>query len=225
MPFALGTFGAFIRMPPLLADRRQLFDIGIAGPIAGLVVAVPALALGLHWSEVVSGSLEASNGFMGHGALMSHGVDINSSVLFAGVAKLAMGRALTEGHTVVLHPLAFAGWLGLMVTALNLLPVGQLDGGHMAQALFGRPRADRIGTVALFAMVVLGLLVWSGLLFWALVVFFIAGRSGVPPQDAVTPLGPGRRWLGWATFALLGLILLPVPHFLSPALGLHCPYL
>ena len=113
MPFALGTFGAFIRMPPLLADRRQLFDIGIAGPIAGLVVAVPALALGLHWSEVVSGSLEASNGFMGHGALMSHGVDINSSVLFAGVAKLAMGRALTEGHTVVLHPLAFAGWLGL----------------------------------------------------------------------------------------------------------------
>jgi hypothetical protein len=95
----------------------------------------------------------------------------------------------------------------------------------MAQALFGRPRADRIGTVALFAMVVLGLLVWSGLLFWALVVFFIAGRSGVPPQDAVTPLGPGRRWLGWATFGLLGLILLPVPHFLSPALGLHCPYL
>lgn len=220
VPFALGTFGAFISMPALLANRRQLFDIGVAGPLAGLAAAIPALALGLQWSELLPAEPSTS-----HHMSLGHGLSVNSSLLLAFVAKLTLGERLLEGHYLVLHPLAFAGWLGLMLTALNLLPVGQLDGGHVSQALFGRARADWLGKVALFAMVGLGLFVWSGLLFWALIVFFIAGRPGFPPIDALTPLDPARRTVGWGAFLLLGLILLPLPHALSPAFGLHCPYL
>ena len=91
--------------------------------------------------------------------------------------------------------------------------------------LFGRVKAHVIGRATLFAMVGLGLFVWSGLLFWALVVYFIAGTQGMPPMEDVTPLDSRRRVLAWSAFALLALILLPVPHALSPQIGLHCPYL
>ena len=218
IPFGLGTFGAFIRLPPLLKTRRQLFDIGVAGPLAGLAVAVPALALGLRWSTVLPIDASASAG--GH----MQGVSVNASMLLALVSKMAIGETLSTGHYLLLHPLAFAGWLGLMITALNLLPVGQLDGGHVARALFGQSRAQAIGSATLFGMVALGLFVWSGLLFWALVVFFIAGAPGIPPMEDVTPIDPRRRALAWFSFALLALILLPFPHALSPDIGLHCPY-
>lgn len=218
VPFALGTFGAFIRLPPLLKTRRQLFDIGVAGPLAGLAVAIPALALGLRWSTVLP--LETAADTSAH----MQGVSVNASMLLTFVSKLAIGDALTAGHYVLLHPLAFAGWLGLMITALNLLPVGQLDGGHVARALFGQSRAAAIGKATLFGMVALGLFVWSGLLFWALVVFFIAGTPGMPPMEDVTPIDPRRKALAWFSFALLALILLPFPHALSPEIGLHCPY-
>lgn len=218
VPFALGTFGAFIRMPALLKTRRQLFDIGVAGPLAGLAVAIPALALGLQWSVVVPPGAPAVGGHAGQG------VSVTASMLLAFISKLALGDSLATGHYVVLHPLAFAGWLGLMITALNLLPVGQLDGGHVARALFGQSRASAIGRATLFGMVALGLFVWSGLLFWALLVFFIAGAPGMPPVEAVTPLDRRRQALAWGAFALLALILLPVPHALLPDIGLSCPY-
>ena len=216
IPFALGTFGAFISLPPLVRSRRQLFDVGVAGPLAGLAVAIPALALGLRWSTVLPYDPAAG---------VHQGLSVNASMLLALVARLSIGGAVAQGHYLVLHPLAFAGWLGLMVTALNLLPVGQLDGGHVAHALLGRARADWLGKAALLGMVALGLFVWSGLLFWALLVYLLAGRRGEPPQDDLTPLDGKRRALAWASFALLALILLPLPHALSPSLGLHCPYL
>lgn len=219
VPFALGTFGAFIRLPPLLKTRRQLFDIGVAGPLAGLAVAIPALALGLQWSTVLPVEANA-----GEGVHMAQGVSINASILLALVSKVAIGETLSTGHYLVLHPLAFAGWLGLMITALNLLPVGQLDGGHIAHALFGRRRAQTVGSATLVVLVGLGLFVWSGLLFWALIVFFIAGRPGMPPMEDVTRLDARRRAVAWGSFALLALILLPFPHAISPAIGLHCPY-
>lgn len=220
IPFALGTFGAFIRLPPLLKTRKQLFDIGVAGPLAGLAVAIPALALGLQWSTVLPAEAAASAG--GH---MAQGVSVNASMLLALVSRLAIGETLATGHYLVLHPLAFAGWLGLMITALNLLPVGQLDGGHVARALLGPSRARAVGHATMFGMVALGLFVWSGLLFWALLVFFIAGAPGMPPMEDVTPIDTRRRALAWFSFALLALILLPFPHALSPSIGLHCPYL
>ena len=217
MPSALGTFGAFIRMRSPAENRRALFDVAVAGPLAGLVVAIPALLIGLR-SSVIVAVAEPATGMM-HG-----GTSVGSSILLSLLAKISLGPTLLEGHMLQLSPLAFAGWLGLMVTALNLLPIGQLDGGHIAHAMFGRRASDTIGSVAMWTLLLLGLFVWHGLLMWAIIVYFIAGR-GTSPLDDLTPLTPSRRWLGYASFAILALILAPVPHTLWHAIGIHCPYM
>jgi membrane-associated protease RseP (regulator of RpoE activity) len=216
VPFSLGTFGAFIQMKSPTENRRALFDVGVSGPLAGLVVAIPALLIGLKYSTVELGSAEVG--------LMQGGASVGSSVLFALLAKLALGDVITEGHQLILHPLAFAGWLGLLVTALNLLPIGQLDGGHIAHALFGRKKGNTIGMVALFSIFLLGLFVWSGFLMWAIIVFFIAGTKSAPPLNDISPLDPSRVVIGAIAFILLFLILMPVPHAFYQTLGIHCPY-
>jgi Zn-dependent protease len=217
VPFGLGTFGAFIQLKSHAENRRALFDVGVAGPLAGLVFAISVLWIGLQYSRVLAPEEMADH--------MHGGIGLGSSALLALIAKFALGDALTEGHRVLLHPLAFAGWLGLLVTALNLLPIGQLDGGHMADAMFGRTRSAAIGTAALVALVFLGLFVWSGLLTWALVVYFIAGGKGLPPLNDVSRMDAGRQAVGAFAFVLLFLILAPVPHALYDTLGIHCPYL
>jgi membrane-associated protease RseP (regulator of RpoE activity) len=217
VPFALGTFGAFIQMRSPTENRRALFDVAIAGSLAGLAVAIPALLIGLRSSTVVPGTPVSDSIMMG-------GTSVGSSILFALLSKLSLGRALEYGHVLRLSPLAFAGWLGLLVTALNLLPIGQLDGGHIAHALFGRRLGDTIGTVAMWSLLLLAIFVWPGLTFWAIIVFFVAGTT-VPPLNDLTPLSPGRRWLGYASLIILGLILAPLPHSLWSSAGIHCPYL
>lgn len=219
VPFALGTFGAFIQMRSSAENRRALFDVAVAGPLAGLVVAIPMLLIGLRSSTIFTGPIGEPALSVMHG-----GASVGSSILLAFLAKVALGPALLEGHVLQLSPLAFAGWLGLMVTALNLLPIGQLDGGHIAHAMFGRRAGDSIGSVAMWTLLLLGLFVWPGLLTWAIIVFFVAGR-GEPPLDDFTPLSPRRQALGYATFAILALILAPLPHTLWQAAGIHCPYL
>jgi Zn-dependent protease len=217
VPFGLGTFGAFIQLKSPAENRRALFDVGVAGPLAGLVFAIPALWIGLQHSRIVAPEELADR--------IHGGIGVGSSALLALIAKLALGNALTEGHSILLHPLAFAGWLGLLVTALNLLPIGQLDGGHIADAMFGQTRSAAIGTAALVSLVILGLFVWSGLLTWALIVYFIAGGKGLPPLNDISRMGVGRQAIGAFAFVLLFLILAPVPHALYNALGIHCPYL
>jgi Zn-dependent protease len=215
-PFALGTFGAFISMRGLVQDRRALFDVAVAGPLAGLVFAIPALLFGLQYSKVITGDAPIG---------LSHsGVEIGSSFLMAFLSKLALGPAAAEGHRLILHPLAFAGWLGLLVTALNLLPIGQLDGGHIAHALFGSRRARTISIVALVSIFLLSLFVWPGLMMWAFIVFFIAGTRDTPAANDLTSLDPSRQALGYFAFVLLALILVPVPHSLYGNFGIHCPY-
>ncbi|MGH7995958.1 MAG: site-2 protease family protein, partial [Opitutaceae bacterium] len=216
VPFSLGTFGAFIMIKSVTPDRRALFDVAVAGPLAGLVLAIPALLVGLRWSHVIPG--------FAHGGLAHAGVSVDSSILLACLAKLSLGTSLLQGHRVLLHPLAFAGWLGLIVTALNLLPIGQLDGGHMAHALFGSRHAHGLSMVALAALFLLALFVWPGLMFWAFIVFFLAGTHDAPAANDVTPAGPGRRALGYFVFALLLLIIVPVPPALEQVIGLHGPY-
>jgi membrane-associated protease RseP (regulator of RpoE activity) len=130
-----------------------------------------------------------------------------------------------EGHHLLLHPLAFAGWLGLIVTALNLLPIGQLDGGHMSHAMFGSRNARSVSMVAMASLFLLALFVWPGLMIWAFVVFFIAGTRDAPAANDLTPVGPPRQALGYFTFLLLLLIIVPVPHSLYEAISVHCPYL
>ena len=216
VPMALGTFGAFIQMRSPVQDRRALFDVAVAGPLAGLAVAIPALLIGLQSSTVSSSSVPVAG--------MMSGASVGSSVLFALVAKVSLGPTLEYGHVLQLSPLAFAGWLGLLVTALNLLPIGQLDGGHMSSAMFGRRTSGAIGSIAMWTLLLLAVFVWPGLMMWALLVFFIAGTS-VSPLNDLTPLTPNRQWIGYATFGILALILAPLPHVLWSAAGLHCPYL
>jgi membrane-associated protease RseP (regulator of RpoE activity) len=216
VPFALGTFGAFIQMKSPAPSRRALFDVAIAGPLAGLVVAIPALLIGLRSSTIVAAAPSGATDHM-------IGASVGSSVLFVLLAKIALGGAIGSGHILRLSPLAFAGWLGLFITALNLLPIGQLDGGHVARAMFGPRVGDTISRVALWSLFLLAIFAWPGLLMWAIIVFFIAGRGASPVED-VTPISFGQRSLGYLTFAILITILLPLPHALWRAAGIHCPY-
>lgn len=217
VPFGLGTFGAFINMKSLAEDRCSVFDVAVAGPLAGLVLAIPALWIGLGHSTLVPGELSLG--------MTSAGIDVGSSLLLAFLAKLSLGITLVEGQRLILHPLAFAGWIGLMVTALNLLPIGQLDGGHMAHAMFGSRKGHTISVVALATLFLLAFFAWPNLMAWAFVVFFLAGTRDVPPRDDVTPLTLPRKLLGFFAFGVLWAILLPVPHEFYRAVGVHGPYI
>src|ERR1700730_5566131 len=218
VPFGLGTFGAFIQMRSPPANRRALFDVAVAGPLAGLVIAIPALLLGLRFSSFTAGS----DGTVSHGLL--HGATVGSSILFTVLTKLSLGDAAQYGALVQLSPLAFAGWLGLFITALNLLPVGQLDGGHITRAMFGSRVGQTISSLAMWSLLLLALFVWPGLMMWALIVFLIAGR-GTPPLNDLTPLDGGRMVLGYIGMLILILILAPMPHSLWDSVNDVCPYL
>jgi membrane-associated protease RseP (regulator of RpoE activity) len=222
VPFALGTFGAFIQMKSPTENRRSLFDVAVAGPLAGLVIAIPALLLGLQNSQVLPPNADAGHSMMQ--GTMLHGTSVGSSMLFALLARAVLGDQLQHGYMLQLSPLAFAGWLGLLVTALNLLPIGQLDGGHMARAMFGGRMGATVSSVATWSLFLLAIFVWPGLLLWAIIVFFIAGR-GTPPLNDITPISTGRRWIGYATFLILALILIPLPHAFWQAAEIYCPYL
>ncbi|MEX0712349.1 MAG: site-2 protease family protein [Pirellulales bacterium] len=220
VPFALGTFGAFIQMRSPPETRKALFDVAVAGPLAGLVVAVPALLIGLDSSIVrmagPAGPAAAVGGILG-------GTSADSSLLMALLAKIALPEALQPGRVLELSPLGFAGWLGLLVTALNLLPIGQLDGGHIARAMFGSRVGGWISNVAMWTLILLAITKWHALIVWAIIIYFIAGR-GAPPLNDITPINTTRRALGYVTFAILALILVPYRALLSAA-GIHCPYL
>jgi membrane-associated protease RseP (regulator of RpoE activity) len=209
-PMGLGTLGAFIQMKSLIKTRRAIFDIGIAGPLAGLVIALPLLYFG-----VTTQSAPADGG-------NRLAVEAGSSMFLALLHELAYGADI--GTTAVnLSPVAFAAWIGVLVTALNLLPVGQLDGGHIAYALFGRRHARVVSIATVSLMAGLGLVVWPGLLTWALIVTLIAGFSHMPALDDLTPPDGKRFALGVLTLALPILIVLPVPGALR-APTLDSPY-
>jgi membrane-associated protease RseP (regulator of RpoE activity) len=214
VPMGLGTLGAFIQIKSLIKSRRAVFDIGIAGPLAGLAVALPALYFGLETAQPSPrGDMEG-------------GVHAGMSVLLALLYQLAHGGTLSDaaGAVVRLSPMALAGWIGLLVTALNLLPVGQLDGGHVAYALFGRRHARTIGVVTVLAMLGLGLTVWPGLLTWALLISLIGGFSHMPALDDITAPDAKRYALGAVALTLLLLIMVPLPGAMR-GMMLDCPYM
>ena len=142
VPTIIGTMGAVIRMRAPIRDRRILFDIGIAGPLAGLAVAVPATLIGLLHSGVIEAGSTAG------------GIELGDSLLFMALTRWIFG-SLEETQTVLLHPVAFAGWLGFFVTSLNLLPMGQLDGGHVTYGIFG-PRHRLVSRTVFILLVVWG---------------------------------------------------------------------
>lgn len=191
----VGTLGAFIRIRSPIPDRRALFDIGIAGPLAGFVVCLPVLALGI--AEAENAAVPRDAGFL----------SLGEPLLFQWAVKALRGPT-PEGLDLVLGPLGLAAWFGLFVTALNLLPIGQLDGGHVTYALFGE-RAAAISRVASWACVALtyfgpNWLVWSFILR-------LLGRRHPPTLDDRPGLGPGRRAVGLIGLAVFAVSFVPDP--------------
>jgi membrane-associated protease RseP (regulator of RpoE activity) len=207
----IGTFGAFIRLRSPVLDRRQLLDVGAAGPWAGFVVAVVALVAGLMRSTVVPET--------GWSEQVVQLADVRA---FLGDSPLtfALRRILVGEGTVLLHPLAFAGWIGLFVTMLNLIPLGQLDGGHVLYALIGRAQPV-VSALAWFGLLLLGYFAgraatpWVTWFWWiwAILTLLIArGRLTHPPVlDRHRPLPGGRIPYGVATLALFAVTFCPVP--------------
>jgi len=191
VPLITGTLGAFIRIREPIRSKRILFDIGIAGPIAGFLVAVPTLFYGVWMSRVI----EIPKSFSGTV------YELGEPLLFQGAAWLVFGTP-PEGHTVNPHPMAFAAWFGLLATALNLFPIGQLDGGHVSYAVLG-PRWSTRVTLASVA-IALGLtFVSSSWIVWSLLLvamLFAFGPRHPRTEDEDTPLDRGR--LALAAFAV-----------------------
>jgi membrane-associated protease RseP (regulator of RpoE activity) len=195
--FLFGTMGAIIRMRSPVRDRNALLDIAAAGPLAGLALALPAMILGLAWS-----TLEP--------APPGDYLRVGDSAATMLLTWLTMG-AVPEGMIVYTHPIADAGWVGLFVTALNLFPVGQLDGGRIAYALFGR-RHRVVGFAVFAATLALGAITMALNWFvWAALIFFLIGFGHGAPLDDVTPLSPARRVVGWTCLVLFVLLIPPVP--------------
>jgi membrane-associated protease RseP (regulator of RpoE activity) len=226
--FTLGTLGAVIRMRKPISDRNALFDVGAAGPIAGLVVAIPLLVIGLSLSSI--------------GPTRPDDMIEGNSILYALLKYAVFGRWLPSGGVdVQLHPMAFAGWVGLLITMINLMPIGQLDGGHVARAALGQSHEKWsgrlhvalpiLGVVAGGVMFVLarragrdvtdslsyaqaGVLPW---LVWTLMLGWMRRQAGeYHPPVGDTPLTPRRRCYAFAMLVIFLLIATPVPF--RPAL-------
>jgi membrane-associated protease RseP (regulator of RpoE activity) len=213
--FFIGTFGAFIRMRSLPRTRRAMFDIGAAGPWAGFVIAMAAIIIGLTRSQVTP--LDTSQG----------GLQLGNSLIFWSVSRLVLGVD-PNNVNVNLDPIAFAGWIGLFVTTLNLLPVGQLDGGHVVYSLFGgrwHHRVSRLFTLGCLLMVMVPvtlnflfhteLTFWGGWLLWFAIVIFL-GLGHPSTVDPETPLVGMRKYAAWATVALFIGTFSPVPAWFAP---------
>jgi membrane-associated protease RseP (regulator of RpoE activity) len=206
MPNLLGTMGAVITQKAPMKDRRALFDIGVAGPLGGLVIAIPLLILGLSLSTVQPPPVG-----------MEQAYQEGNSLLYIGAKYLVFGEVLpSNGNDVWVHPVAFAAWAGLLVTMINLIPVGQLDGGHVSYAILGR-KAWTLGYGLIAAM-----FAWGGFLllrgnqaggFWVLWSFInlVLNRKHPPPLNDVTPVSRVRVVVGIGMLLIFILTFMPAP--------------
>jgi len=225
----LGTMGAFIRLKTPPKNKRVLLDIGFAGPLAGLVVAIPVLFYGLATSEVHSlppnmlpGQVFEGNSLLYLGIkYIVHGQWLPAPSTFGGlhptlywVRYFFTGLPLPNGGVdVLLNDIAWAGWAGLLVTALNLIPAGQLDGGHISYVLFDQ-RMRKFRPVILGILLILGIF-WSGWWLWAAMILFL-GKTHAEPLDQITPLDSGRKAVAIFGLIVFLLVFIPVPlisHF------------
>lgn len=237
LPYPLspfGTFGAFINMKEIPRNRRILMDIAVAGPLAGLIVSIPVLLIGLSLSTL--NTLPAQPSVNGTGLMQLEG----NSILYL-LAKFAVfGKLLPQpasygdlspllywlrsfftgtplpygGLDVSIHPVAWAGWGGLLITALNLIPAGQLDGGHIFSTLFSNQIARKVLPVLFIILIGLGFF-WSGWWLWAVLIFFL-GRLQAQPLDQITQLDPKRKILAAAMLIVFILVFTPIPLVIMP---------
>ena len=218
----LGTMGAAIIMRGTPKNKRVLFDIGVAGPIAGLVVAIPVLFYGLSISTL--GSIDPNpNGFIEGNSLLylfakyvTFGQLLPAPLEPQGILYWIQyfftgGPIPFGGLDVFIHPVAFAGWAGILVTALNLIPLGTLDGGHVIYGLFG-DKARKAFPYIVGLMVIFGFF-WSGWWLWAALLFWL-GRVHAQPLDQITTLDPTRRLIAYSIIIVFVLVFTPVPFML-----------
>lgn len=221
-----GTMGAFINMKSIPKNKKQLFDIAIAGPLSGIIVAIPIIILGLSLSqvEVLPTQIPVDSGLQMEG----------NSLLYLGLKYLVFGELLPHpssysglnpivywlqyfftgrpfpfgGYDVMIHPVAWAGWAGILVTSLNLIPIGQLDGGHILTAMIGK-KAKKLTPIVLILMGLLGF-AWSGWWFWAFLLIFL-GQIPSQMKDSITKLDITRKRISILMLILFILVFTPVP--------------
>jgi membrane-associated protease RseP (regulator of RpoE activity) len=199
-PNPVGTMGAFIKIKAPIQHRAALLEVGIAGPIVGFVLAIPTLIVALAKSSFITPDPSA-------GAL-----ELGEPLIFKLIGLL-MGKVPPDGMVINLHPIGIAAWFGFFATALNLLPVGQLDGGHVSYALFRRIH-PRISQAFLVTLIPLGIFYWPGWLLWTAVLLMLGFRHPPTVDDSV-PLSSRHVWLGWIALAMFALCFTPVPFFIS----------
>lgn len=195
-PTLIGTLGAFIKIRSPITRKHHLFDVGVAGPLAGFVLSVPAVLYGLAFSKPVPPLPQAESLAFGEPLLIK----------FFGAFLL---HDIPPGYDIIVHPVAFAGWVGILVTALNLCPVGQLDGGHVMFSLLGK-EAKKLGRIILAAFIVLGVFFWIGWFIWALLIT-VLGLKHPPVFDEHVPLSRGRKILGGAMIIIFVISFIPAP--------------
>ncbi len=205
LPFPLppfGTLGAVIRMESTVSSRKALFDTGVAGPLTSLFLSIPAIVIGLKLSKLI------------HISQIKNTLIFSNPPLFYFIQKLVLGQ-IPMDHKVDYHPLGYAGWVGLFVTALNLLPIGQLDGGHIAYALFGR-KSRLISFLAIAVMAFITIFYNPGW-FLLLILMILFGFRHPAPMDDQTPLDGKRKLIGGFAFLafLLSFSPAPFPEFVE----------
>ena len=205
VPFNFGTFGAFIRIRAPIRSKRELFDVGIAGPLAGFVMLIPFLLYGVWKSEAVP--------LPPPGTLPPGEVFVPGRCLAMELAVRLFHGPTPEGMVLQLHPFAWGAWLGLFATALNMLPLGQLDGGHILYAATGRLQ-HRLALPLWLGLALLSFR-WTGWLLWTLIVLVI-GLHHPPVYDEQTPLDAKRRWIAWLGLLVFLLTFMPVPFDVLP---------
>src|SRR5215475_9420507 len=199
-PTLVGTMGAFIKIKSPIQHRAALLEVGIAGPIVGFVLAIPTLIVALVKSSYVAADPA------------SYGLRLGEPLIFK-VLEVILGKTPPPGMEINMHPIGIAAWFGFFATALNLLPVGQLDGGHVSYALF-RGNHKRISQALLFTLIPLGLFYWQGWLLWTTVLLIIGFRHPMTLDDSI-PLRTRHAWLGWIGLAMFVLSFTPMPFYFN----------
>lgn len=197
-PSIIGTFGAFIKMKSPIITRKALIDIGASGPIAGFIVSVFACIIGLSMSQVLPLQTIANTPSLGLG----------DSLLFAYLAELTLGVTPDE-YDILLHPVAFAGWIGLFITFLNLMPIGQLDGGHISYAIFGENH-KKVSIFLVLLLMLLGLFFWEGWAVWS-ILMLILGIRHPPVIYWEMPLDAKRKFISITCLIILIITFIPSP--------------
>jgi membrane-associated protease RseP (regulator of RpoE activity) len=197
-PTLIGTLGAFIKIKSPITRKKQLFDIGVAGPLTGFILSIPALIYGLSLSKAVP-PIPQEGEF----------VFIFGEPLILKIIGAMIFKDIPSDYNVFLHPVAFAGWVGILVTSFNLFPVGQLDGGHVSYALLGE-KSRRIGKFVLVLFVVMGFVFWIGWFIWAFLLTFL-GLKHPRIVDEPVPLSPRRKLIGYLMVLIFVLSFIPDP--------------